>query len=517
MTANTHEISIGGVRLEQDPLGEVAVPAERLYGAQTARAIANFPLSGRTVAEMPALLRALAQVKKAAALTNAAISELPAEIANAIVQACDEVIAGQWREEFAVDVYQGGAGTSTNMNMNEVLANRALEILGKPRGSYDIVNPNDHVNKSQSTNDAYATAVRLAVHRSNARLVAALRKLAKAMSGKAAELAPIAKLGRTQLQDAVPMSLGQEFGAFGTTLQEDAERADELASLFLEVNLGGTAIGTSVGASAAYGAHIVERLREVTGLDVVRATNLIEATWDMGAFVLYSGMLKRIASKLSKIANDLRLLASGPRGGFAEIRLPRRQPGSSLMPGKVNPVIRRGGGPVAAQRLRTVDRMVDSRIRRAARRRHGRVRRALYRRHRSGRRNVSSPSRREHGARDGARTARRLCTCGRVGQIRACARDGSANRGVVQGTRARGRHRPSRCNTRCGTLAFMKASSTPLLRKPRWEASVATRPIADLLPIENYSSDSADLPQGSRWSNSSVYWSRRRRFGETFQ
>lgn len=339
MTANTLEMSIGVARLEQDPLGDVAVPAARLYGAQTARAIANFPLSGRTVAEMPALLRALAQVKKAAALTNAANSELPAHIAAAIVQACDEVIAGQWREEFAVDVYQGGAGTSTNMNMNEVLANRALELLGKPRGSYDIVNPNDHVNKSQSTNDAYATAVRLAVHLSNARLVAALRRLAKAMNDKAAELAPVAKLGRTQLQDAVPMSLGQEFGAFGTTLQEDADRADELAALFLEINLGGTAIGTSLGASAAYGAQIVQQLREVTGLDVVRATNLIEATWDMGAFVLYSGMLKRIASKLSKIANDLRLLASGPRGGFAEIRLPRRQPGSSLMPGKVNPVI----------------------------------------------------------------------------------------------------------------------------------------------------------------------------------
>lgn len=329
----------GAMRFDRDPLGEVCLPAARLYGPQTVRAITNFPLSGRTLAEIPLLLQALAQVKKAAALTNAANAELSTSIAAAIVQACDEIIAGQWHEEFAVDVYQGGAGTSTNMNMNEVLANRALAILGKPCGLYEIVNPNDHVNKSQSTNDAYATAVRLTVNKLNGKLVVALRELAEAMQSKAAEFVDVAKLGRTQLQDAVPMTLGQEFGAFATTLLEDVERAEEIAVLFLEVNLGGTAIGTSVGASAAYGAGIVDRLREVTGLEVVRATNLIEATWDMGAFVLYSGMLKRIASKLSKIANDLRLLASGPRGGLAEIRLPRRQPGSSLMPGKVNPVI----------------------------------------------------------------------------------------------------------------------------------------------------------------------------------
>lgn len=339
MTAGGHSGTSGAVRIERDPIGEVAVPADRLYGPQTARAVANFPLSGRTIAQMPALLRSLAMVKKAAALTNAANGELAGEVAAAIIRACDEVIAGEWQDEFVVDVCQGGAGTSTNMNMNEVVANRALEILGCARGRYGILNPNDHVNKSQSTNDAYATAVRLTVHALNGRLILALRRLAGVMQAKSGEFAGIIKLGRTQLQDAVPMSLGEEFGAFATTLEEDALRADEIAKLFLEVNLGGTAIGTRLGASDAYTSAIIDQLRHVSGLDVVRAANLIEATWDMGAFVLYSGMLKRVASKLSKIANDLRLLSSGPRGGLAEIHLPRRQPGSSLMPGKVNPVI----------------------------------------------------------------------------------------------------------------------------------------------------------------------------------
>lgn len=326
-------------RVERDPLGEVRVPADRLFGAQTQRAVENFPVSGRTIASMPHLLRALAQVKKAAATTNAATGEIDVATAAAIVAACDEVIAGRWRSEFVVDVFQGGAGTSTNMNMNEVVANRALAILGRPYGDYATLSPNDHVNRSQSTNDVYATAVRLTVFALNRSLVEALARLAAAFDAKAVEFAGIPKLGRTQLQDAVPMTLGQEFGGFATTVAEDAARADEIGRFFLEVNLGGTAIGTGVGASPAYVDGVIGALRAVTGLPVVRADNLIEATWDMGAFVLYGGMLKRVASKLSKIANDLRLLSSGPRGGFAEIHLPQRQPGSSIMPGKVNPVV----------------------------------------------------------------------------------------------------------------------------------------------------------------------------------
>ena len=326
-------------RVEHDPLGAVDVPDERLYGAQTARAVANFPLSGRTIADMPRLLVALAKVKKAAALANTGAGELEPRVASAIISACDDIIEGGLRAEFVVDVYQGGAGTSTNMNMNEVLANRALAHLGLGPGRYDVVHPNDHVNRSQSTNDAYSTAVRLAVFSLNGSLVAALERLQAALRDKEEAFSCVPKLGRTQLQDAVPMTLGQEFGAFATTIGEDAARAGEFGRLFLEVNLGGTAIGTGVGASSAYVGRVIDELRQVTGLDVRRAANLIEATWDMGAFVLYTGLLKRVASKLSKLANDLRLLSSGPRGGFGEIRLPERQPGSSIMPGKVNPVI----------------------------------------------------------------------------------------------------------------------------------------------------------------------------------
>ena len=327
------------VRIERDSLGPVEVPSGRLFGAQTARALSNFPVSGKTIAEMPALIVALAQVKKAAALTNSANGELEERLAEAIVAACDEIIGGDLHEEFVVDVYQGGAGTSTNMNMNEVLANRALILLGSSPGRYDELSPNDHVNRSQSTNDAYSSAVRLAVHSLNRSLIGALARLQRSFQIKARQFSGVRKLGRTQLQDAVPITLGQEFGAYATTIGEDCVRGEEIGRLFLEVNLGGTAIGTGVGASRAYADRILSALRETTGLEVVRAANLIEATWDMGAFVLYSGFLKRVAAKLSKIANDLRLLGSGPRGGFAELRLPERQPGSSLMPGKVNPVV----------------------------------------------------------------------------------------------------------------------------------------------------------------------------------
>lgn len=326
-------------RSESDPLGEVDVPVERLFGAQTQRALHNFPLSGIPIGSMPLLVRSLAQVKKAAALTNVEIGEMRPEIGRWIVRACDEVASGRWDGEFVVDILQGGAGTSTNMNANEVIANRALELAGLRRADYARIHPNDHVNRSQSTNDAYATAVRLAVHAANEHLCDHLVDLSNALSAKASQFNHIPKLGRTQLQDAVPMTLGQEFGAFAATIAEDAERGREIGALFLEVNIGGTAIGTGAGASKEYQARIIDRLREVTGLPVTRAGNLIEATWDMGAFVLYSGYLKRVASKLSKIANDLRLLSSGPRGGIGEIWLPQRQPGSSIMPGKVNPVI----------------------------------------------------------------------------------------------------------------------------------------------------------------------------------
>jgi aspartate ammonia-lyase len=326
------------LRMEHDSLGEIAVPSERLYGAQTARAIQNFPVSGRTLATLPELIRALAMVKIAAARANAAVGDLSYAKSDAIIKAAEEVLSGAHWEEFAVDVFQGGAGTSTNMNMNEVLANRAEEILGGRRGEYRIIHPNDHVNKSQSTNDAYATAARLAIHFAGQNLKVSLAALGDAFHRKAEAFAQIRKLGRTQMQDAVPMTLGQEFAAFATTVREDVQRLAEIESYLLEVNLGGTAIGTGVAASAGYRQRVVSELKAVTGVAIVPAENLIEATWDMGAFVLYASMLKRIASKLSKIGNDLRLLSSGPRGGIGEIKLPPLQPGSSIMPGKVNPV-----------------------------------------------------------------------------------------------------------------------------------------------------------------------------------
>ena len=320
-------------------MGRIHVPKLGMHGPQTERACLNFDLTGASVSKMPELVVALAQVKKAAALTNAEIGELPDDKARAIIAACDEIIAGRHHDHFRVDLCQGGAGTSTNMNANEVIANRAAQLLGLELGRYDVVHPNDHVNRNQSTNDAYATAVRLAIHALNAPLVEALERLAAAFAEKADEFRGIRKLGRTQLQDAVPMTLGQELGAYATTLREDAARATEIACLFLEVNIGGTAIGTGIAAHPDYRNRICRVLGEITGLDVTVAPNLIEATWDMGAFVLYSGILKRIATKLSKISNDLRLLSSGPGGGIGEIALPKRQPGSSIMPGKVNPVI----------------------------------------------------------------------------------------------------------------------------------------------------------------------------------
>ncbi len=326
-------------RIEHDSLGEVAVPAHAYFGAQTQRAVANFPISGVPIAHHASLIRALAMVKQAAARTNAKLGKLTAAKANAIDAAAQDAILGKLQGAFPVDVIQGGAGTSTNMNMNEVLANRGLEWLGQARGAYATLHPNDDVNLSQSTNDVYPTAVRLSILLARESLGSALERLAVAFEKQAAATATIVKLGRTQLQDAVPMTLGQELGAYATTIREDEQRLQEAARLLQEVNLGGTAIGTGINADPEFGPLAIAELGRISGFPLIQSSNLVEASWDMGAFVMFSGVLKRIAVKLSKIANDLRLLASGPRGGIGEITLPAMQPGSSIMPGKVNPVI----------------------------------------------------------------------------------------------------------------------------------------------------------------------------------
>ncbi|MDJ0976176.1 MAG: aspartate ammonia-lyase [Planctomycetota bacterium] len=334
-----HIYGPGETRTEHDLLGYREVPDEARYGVQTLRAVENFPITGIRIAHFPALIRALAMVKQAAARANRQMGILPEPIAAAIDTACDEILAGQWHGHFVVDVMQGGAGTSTNMNANEVIANRALEILGHPLGAYEHCHPNNHVNLSQSTNDVYPTALKLATVFEQEDLVEAIRELVDALREKAVEFQDVLKMGRTQLQDAVPMTVGQEFEAFAVTTSEDCTRLERSAQLMLEINLGGTAIGTGINADPRYQALAVEALREISGLDLVPAENLIEATADTGAFVHFSGVLKRIAVKLSKICNDLRLLSSGPRCGFGEINLPPLQPGSSIMPGKVNPVI----------------------------------------------------------------------------------------------------------------------------------------------------------------------------------
>ena len=329
-------------RPEHDLLGTRDVPGDAYWGIHTLRAIENFPMSGATIGQHPDLIRAYALVKKACALANHDLGALDGRIADAIVGACDTLADDpvRWAGQFPIDVFQGGAGTSTNMNVNEVVANLALERLGHPKGAYDVVHPNDHVNLAQSTNDTYPTALRLALYtaleRMSAQHVAALQH---AFEAKAAEFAPIVKLGRTQLQDAVPMTLGQEFASFGVLMAEERRNLQVAATLLLEINLGATAIGTGITAPPGYAGRALEALREVTGLPVVLAPNLVEATSDCGAYVSAHSACKRIAVKLSKICNDLRLLSSGPRAGLGEIRLPERQAGSSIMPAKVNPVI----------------------------------------------------------------------------------------------------------------------------------------------------------------------------------
>ncbi|WEE77680.1 aspartate ammonia-lyase [Comamonas testosteroni] len=327
------------MRQEHDFIGIKTIPPDAYWGVHSARAVENFPITGHSVAHMPELIRAFAFVKKAAAQANLQFGAINLKQATAISQACDDLISGQLHEQFVVDVIQGGAGTSTNMNANEVIANRALEHLGLPKGTYDMIHPNDHVNASQSTNDSYPTAVKLATYAGIQKLLIALAELRSAFEAKAGEFAHILKIGRTQLQDAVPMTLGQEFSAFAAMIADDEKRLRESAYLMTEVNMGGTAIGTGINAPVGYASAVTKALAEISGVPVVKAGDLIAATGDTGAFADISGILKRVAVKLSKISNDLRLLSSGPQAGVADIKLPARQAGSSIMPGKVNPVI----------------------------------------------------------------------------------------------------------------------------------------------------------------------------------
>lgn len=326
-------------RLEHDFLGDMQIPHDVYYGVQTMRAMENFKISNYTISSCPSLIRALAYVKKAAALANMELGVLPSAIGKGICAACDDLLADKLHDQFPVDVIQGGAGTSTNMNANEVIANRALEIMGRRKGEYEFCHPNNHVNCSQSTNDVYPTAFRLALHQELTLLAGHMEHLQKGFAQKGAEFADVVKMGRTQLQDAVPMTLGQEFSAYATTIGEDIQRMQEARELLLEINLGATAIGTGITAPPEYARVVRGHLHNLTGLKVTTSENLVEATWDTGAYVQISGVLKRFAVKLSKICNDLRLLSSGPRTGINEINLPRMQPGSSIMPGKVNPVI----------------------------------------------------------------------------------------------------------------------------------------------------------------------------------
>jgi aspartate ammonia-lyase len=328
-----------GFRREHDLLGDMDIPDAAYWGVHTARAVENFPISGLTIAHYPDLIIALVSIKLAAARANRDLGALSPERADAIMQACKEIMGGALHDQFVVDVIQGGAGTSTNMNANEVIANRALELMGHARGDYAHLHPNEHVNLCQSTNDVYPTAVKLAVIAGISRLREAMEALAESFERKAKEFDSIVKIGRTQLQDAVPMTLGQEFRAFAVMLGEDTERLREAALLLHEVNLGATAIGTGINAVPGYASAVRDHLAAITELSLVTASNLVEATQDAGAFVQMSGVLKRVAVKLSKTCNDLRLLSSGPRGGFGEIELPPVQAGSSIMPGKVNPVI----------------------------------------------------------------------------------------------------------------------------------------------------------------------------------
>ncbi len=330
----------GKTRHEHDLLGDREIPVEYYFGVQTLRAVENFPISGLSVQSYPEIVNGLAMVKEAAALANFELGYLDAKKKDAIVKACQEIYKqGKLHEQFVVDPIQGGAGTSTNMNGNEVIANRALEILGFEKGDYKHCHPNNDVNLSQSTNDAFPTAVKIAIVNANKGLIEVLKTLIDAFNKKAREFDKVLKMGRTQLQDAVPMTLGQEFEAYAVTLAEEIDRLEQNSKLFYEINMGATAIGTGINSDPDYTPLVTKHLAAISGMPLVKALNLVEATQDTGAFVIYSSAVKRLAVKLSKISNDLRLLSSGPRTGLAEINLPPMQPGSSIMPGKVNPVI----------------------------------------------------------------------------------------------------------------------------------------------------------------------------------
>ena len=331
---------MAATRTEVDLLGSMEVPNEAYYGIHTLRAIDNYQISGKTINTVPEFIRGMVMVKKAAAIANQRVHTIPADVAEAIVQACDEVLdKGRCMDQFPIDLFQGGAGTSVNMNTNEVIANLALEIMGFEKGRYDVVNPNDDVNQCQSTNDAYPTGFRMAVHMALGELQRHFTELSDALHAKGDEFNDIITMGRTQLQDAVPMTLGQAFHAFANNLAEELETLSRASERLLEINLGATAIGTGVNAPAGYREAVTQALREVSGFKVTTAKDLIEATSDTGAYISVHASLKRTAMKLSKMCNDLRLLSSGPRAGLNEINLPERAAGSSIMPAKVNPVI----------------------------------------------------------------------------------------------------------------------------------------------------------------------------------
>src|SRR5437667_5920386 len=326
-------------RIEHGLLGDRQVPADAYYGVHTLRAVENFPITGNPISIYPDLIRALACIKQAAALANHELGLLDKEKTDVIARACEEIRAGKLHEHFVVDVIQGGAGTSTNMNANEVIANRALEHMGHQRGEYKHLHPNEDVNMSQSTNDVYPTSLKVAGWFGLFRLVDAMAVLRRAFEVKAEEFKDVLKMGRTQLQDAVPMTLGQEFSTYAVMLGEDEERLKEAALLIREINLGATAIGTGINAHPDYAELVCRRLGEITGIPLITAPNLVEATQDCGAFVQLSGVLKRVAVKLSKTCNDLRLLSSGPRARLGEINLPPMQAGSSMLPRTADPVI----------------------------------------------------------------------------------------------------------------------------------------------------------------------------------
>lgn len=326
-------------RIESDLIGSREVPESALYGVQTLRGIENFNISKFHLNEYPLFVRALGITKMGAAMANHELGLLTDAQVDAIVKACQEVMDGQHAEQFPVDMIQGGAGTTTNMNANEVIANRALELMGHQRGEYQYCSPNDHVNRSQSTNDAYPTAIHIGLYYTHLKLVEHFQALIASFRKKAEEMAHVIKMGRTQLEDAVPMTLGQTFNGFASILEHEVENLNFAARDFLMVNMGATAIGTGITAEPEYAEKCVAALRKITGLDIQLADDLVGATSDTSCMVGYSGAMRRIAVKMNKICNDLRLLASGPRCGFGEINLPAMQPGSSIMPGKVNPVI----------------------------------------------------------------------------------------------------------------------------------------------------------------------------------